>query len=193
MSSKSVRLLLRAALVVAVIVGVVGPVAAQDVRYNALPGTDFTKYKTFKWVKIEGANYPDEITDAQIKTAIEKQLATKGMTKTEADTADLYIGYQAAVDQEKEWNTYGTGMGYGYGPRWGAWGGGWTTTTSTTINVGTLGLDMYDATQKKLVWRGAASKTIDPKANPEKRAKNLDKAMAKMLKNYPPPPEKKKT
>ncbi len=193
MSSKRVRLLLRAVLVLAVIVGVVGPAVAQDVRYNALPGTDFTKFKTYKWVKIQGAEYPDDITNQQIQGAIDKQLAAKGLTKTDDEKADLYVGYQVAVAQEKEWNTYGTGASWGYGPRWGAWGGGWTTTTSSTINVGTLGVDMYDQASKKLVWRGAASKTLDPQAKPEKRLKNLDKAMAKMLKNFPPPPEKKKT
>jgi hypothetical protein len=40
------------------------------------------------------------------------------------------------------------------------------------------------------VWRGSASKTLDPKAKPEKRQKNLGKAMAKMFKNYPPPAKK---
>jgi hypothetical protein len=38
-----------------------------------------------------------------------------------------------------------------------------------------------------LVWRGVASKALDPKASPEKRQKNLDKAVAKLMKNYPPP------
>jgi hypothetical protein len=50
---------------------------------------------------------------------------------------------------------------------------------------------MYDSQKHDLVWRGAASKTLDPDAKPEKRQKNLDKAVAKLLKNYPPPPEKK--
>ena len=45
---------------------------------------------------------------------------------------------------------------------------------------------MYDSAGKQLVWRGMASKQIDPKAKPEKRQKNLDKGMAKLLKNYPP-------
>jgi hypothetical protein len=31
-----------------------------------------------------------------------------------------------------------------------------------------------------------ASKTIDQTAKPEKQQKNLNKAVAKMLKNYPP-------
>jgi hypothetical protein len=45
---------------------------------------------------------------------------------------------------------------------------------------------MYDPAMKQLVWRGSATKTIDPKADPEKRQKNLQKAMQKLLKNYPP-------
>ena len=42
---------------------------------------------------------------------------------------------------------------------------------------------------KKLVWRGRASKTLDTKAKPEKQQKNLQKAMAKLLKNFPPKPK----
>jgi hypothetical protein len=34
------------------------------------------------------------------------------------------------------------------------------------------------------------SKTIDPKAKPEKQQKNLAKAVTKLLKNYPPPVKK---
>jgi hypothetical protein len=45
---------------------------------------------------------------------------------------------------------------------------------------------MYDPAGKQLVWRGKASKTLDENAKPEKRQKNLAKAAAKLLKNYPP-------
>ena len=48
---------------------------------------------------------------------------------------------------------------------------------------------MYHASAKSLVWRGTATKTLDPKAKPEKQQKNLAKAVAKMLKNYPPKKE----
>lgn len=37
-----------------------------------------------------------------------------------------------------------------------------------------------------MIWRGDASKTIDLKKDPDKNYKNLQKAMAKILKNYPP-------
>jgi hypothetical protein len=35
--------------------------------------------------------------DKQIIAAVDAELATKGLTKIDADSADLYVGYQAAV------------------------------------------------------------------------------------------------
>ena len=105
---------------------------AQDVQYNFMPGTDFAKYRTYKWVRITNVQYPNQILDAQIIQAIDSQLALKGLAKTESETADLYVCYQAAVNQEKQWNSYSNDMGgWAYG-RWGGWGGyggGMSTTT----------------------------------------------------------------
>ena len=60
------------------------------------------------------------------------------------------------------------------------------TAQSSTISIGTLALDMYDPSNKQLVWTGRATKTLDPSSNQEKNQKNLNKAMAKLLRNYPP-------
>ncbi len=157
---------------------VAGTVAAQDVRYNFMPGTDFSKYHTYRWVSIEGREYPNQIVDARIKQSVESQLVSKGRTKTDNDKADLYLAYQVAVSQETQWNGYGMGGGI----RW----GGMASATSSTIQVGTLDLDMYDPATKQLVWTGNATKTLDPSSNQEKNQKNLTKAMQKLLKNYPP-------
>jgi hypothetical protein len=152
---------------------------AQDVTTNSMPGANFANYHTYKWVSIEGAAVPNQIVDAQIKQSIDNQLATKGLTKTDGDKADLYVGYQVSVDQEKQWNAYGMGGG----PRW---GGGMATAQASTISIGTLVLDMYDPSNKQLVWTGRATKTLEPGANQQKKQKNLDKAMQKLLKNFPP-------
>jgi hypothetical protein len=153
-----------------------------------MQGTDFSKYKTYKWVQVPGAQYPNQILDGQIKQAIDAQLAMKGLTRTESDSPDLYAVYQVAVNQEKEWNAFSTGGNYWGWGGWGGWGGmGTTTVTSSTINVGTLNLDIYDVATKKQVWRGEATKTLKQQKDPQKLKKNLDKAMAKLLKNYPPP------
>jgi len=117
--------------------------AAQDVKYNFMPGTDFSKYHTYKWVIIEGGAHPNQIVDAQIKQAVDSQLASKGLSKTDNDKADLYVGYQIALDKEKQWNPFGAG-----GVRC---GGGMASATSSTITNGSLVLDMYDPTTKQLV------------------------------------------
>ena len=155
-----------------------GALTAQEARTNYMPGTDFSKFHTYKWVTIKGGEHPNQIMDAQIKQAVDSQLAGKGLTKTDADAADLYVGYQIAVDQEKQWNSYGMGGGWRFG--------GMETATSSTIDIGTLVLDMYDQAGKQLVWSGRATKTIDPGKNQEKNQKDLDKAMEKVLKDFPP-------
>ncbi len=155
-----------------------GTLAAQEVRYNFMPGMDFSKYRTYRWVSIEGGEHPNQIVDARIKQSIDSQPASKGMTKTDNDKADLYLGYQVAVSEETQWNAYGMGGGI----RW----GGMATATSSTLHVGTLVLDMYDPATKQLVWTGNATKALDPNSNQEKNQKKLNKAMQKLLKNYPP-------
>ncbi len=159
-------------------------VVAQDVRYHAMPGTDFSKFKTYKWVAIEGAKYPDQIVDRQIKDAIDAQLAKKGLVKTEGENADLFVGYQGVIDHQQQWNTYRLGGGGWH------FGGSVGMATGSTLDIGTLGLDFYDAAGKQLIWRGSATKTLERNASPEKRQKNLDKAMAKLLRNFPPPVKK---
>lgn len=168
-----------------------GCALAQDVRYNFDKNTDFAKLKTYKWVILKDAPTANDLVTKQIKNAVDAELATKGLTKVDDDSANLFIGYQAGVGQEKEFTSFSSDWGYGGGWYRGGWygpGGGMSTTTgsTSTIYVGQLALDMYDSANRDLVWRGVASKTLDPKAKPEKQQKNLAKAIKKLLKNYPP-------
>ncbi|MBZ5706990.1 MAG: DUF4136 domain-containing protein [Acidobacteriia bacterium] len=153
---------------------------SQDVHYNYDRGTKFASYKTYQWVDIQEPGKMDQLMDQNIKRAIDEQLAQKGLTRVEKD-ADLYLGYQTAVKEEKNVNLWGTG------PRW---RGGMVQGDTSTISIGTLVVNIFDPARKQLVWRGDASKTLDPKTDPDKNYKNLQKAMAKLFKNYPPPVKK---
>lgn len=184
---------MRFARMIAPVAMLAGACFAQDVRYNFDKGAAFGSFRTFKWVQIKDAPPLNQLADDQVRSTIEAELAKKGLVKTEGEKADLLIGYQFAMSQEKEFNSYSSDFGYGAG-----WGRGWygggmgttmTTGSTTTIHIGELALDMYDPVAKKIVWRGAASKTLDTKAKPEKRQKNLTKGVAKLLKNYPPQPK----
>jgi hypothetical protein len=167
---------------------------AQDVRYDFDKDKDFSKYKTYKWVPIKGADQPDDLTAKQVTAAIDTELASKGLTKTDSDTADLYIGYQTAIGTEKQYTSYSSDWGYGSGWGRGWYGGGMGSSTTygstSTVYVGQLDVSIYDPAQKQLVWRGVATKTLDPKAKPEKKQKNITKAVQKLLKNFPPQPKK---
>jgi hypothetical protein len=156
--------------------------SAQDVHYNFDNEANFAKYKTYKWVEIPGGVKLDDLLTKQLTSAIEAGLTSKGLSKVDGDTADLYIGYQAAVKQERQIDMYGGG-GYRMGPRW---GGGMATATTSTLLIGSVSVDMYDVAPKQLVWRGVATKTIDTDAKPDKRQKNIQKGVAKLFKNYPP-------
>jgi len=163
----------------------------QDVRYNFDKTTDFSKFKTYKWVIIKDAAKVNDLTDKQIIAVVDGELAAKGLTKAGDDSANLYIAYQAGVGQEKQFTYYNSDWGYGGGWYRGGWYGGMggmstTTGQTSTIYIGQLALDIYDSGNRDLVWRGVASKTISPKAKPEKQEKNLKKAVKKLLKNYPP-------
>jgi hypothetical protein len=69
--------------------------------------------------------------------------------------------------------------------------GGWrwrgmgeTTTTVQNYKVGTLVIDLYDASNKQLIFRGTAEDTLSK--NPEHNEKTLEKAVDKMFKKFPP-------
>jgi hypothetical protein len=160
---------------------------AQDVSFNFDKTADFTKYKTYHWEKHPNSTDIDPLTMMQLGAAFDAEFAKKGLTRKEQGTTDLAIVYQLAVKSEKELTTFSSG--YGMGPGWGgSWygGSGTTTTTVNNITVGTVALDIYDASSKKLIWRGVATKTLDTGAKPDKRQKNMAKGAAKLLKQYPP-------
>jgi Domain of unknown function (DUF4136) len=164
---------------------------AQDVRYKFDRNAEFSKFKTYKWIPIPYIAKADVVLDKEIKDAADAELTKKGLTKTEADTADLYIAYLAGIGTEVQFSSYNTGWGYGPGWTAGDWrGAGGSMTTGPNyygIYAGQLAFDMNDSGNHALVWRGLASKAIDPNVNPEKQKKDLVKAIDKLLKSYPPP------
>jgi hypothetical protein len=183
----------RTALGLAVVLGaafaIPATVTAQQVATNYDTKADFSKYKTYHWVDIQGATYPDQLTDLMIRNAIDSTLKLHGLVRQDSGTVSLFVGYQLATSQQKEWNAYGTGGGAGW--RGGAGMGGMGTATSSTVTDGTLAVDLYDPAIKQLVWQSTASKQLNPSSNAQKNQENMQKAAEKMFKDYPPGAKKK--
>jgi hypothetical protein len=149
----------------------------QKVRFDYDHSADFTKYKTFMWIK-EPETPRDPLMKKRIIDGVNMQLMAKGLRMVNSD-ADLALAVHVATQEKQTLNTFYNGMG-GWG--WGM--GGVATTTVDTYTEGTLIADLFDAATKKIVWRGVATKEMSSK--PEKAAEQTEKAIDKLFKHYPP-------
>ncbi|HUN61100.1 MAG TPA: DUF4136 domain-containing protein [Candidatus Sulfotelmatobacter sp.] len=153
----------------------------QDVSVNFDHQAQFAKFKTYKWVPVEGAQHLDDLTADQLVGTLNVALEKKGLKRSE-DKPDLYIAYQIASGNEKKLSQFDLGASYGSGT--GASGTGGASTT--VVHSGLLVLDLYDVTTKKLIWRGVVSNAFAADAKPDKKQKQMDAAVDKLLKGYPP-------
>ena len=65
-------------------------------------------------------------------------------------------------------------------------GSGAFSASTSTINIGTFVVGMYDPAEKKLVWIGTAQHAIEPSKKQEKNQERLNKGAKKLLKEFPP-------
>jgi hypothetical protein len=175
--------------VICLIAAVLAPalVLAQKTSFDYDKTANFAGFKTY--AHKAGTKVGQELIDARIVAAIDAQMAAKGFTLSEA-SPDVFVVYHVAFDKQQDISTYSTGYtggygryGWGYG---GGWGGGSSTTQVRDILIGTLVVDLADAKQGKLVWRGMGVKEVDTNAKPDKRDKSINNAVTKIFKNYPP-------
>jgi hypothetical protein len=160
---------------------------AQKTSYDYDKTANFSGFKTYALK--EGTPVGQKLIDDRIVAAIDAALAAKGFTKSESNP-DVFVVYHVAFDKQKDISTFSSGYGGGYGAYgWGyggGWGGGTTSTQVRDILVGTLVIDLADAKNKAMVWRGMGVKEVDTQAKPEKRDKSITNAVNKIFKNYPP-------
>ncbi len=153
--------------------------SAQSVTYDYDRTADFSKLKTYAWVT--PTTVADDFSHKRIVSAIDKQLAAKGLTPAAANTnPDVIVAYNAVLTEDAQINGFSSGFG-GY-----RFGGDRSGTASVDrVVTGTLVVALVDAKRDSMLWRGTASKTLDMKADPDKRDKNINKAVEKMFKKFP--------
>ena len=149
--------------------------SAQDVKTDYDHHANFSQYHTYYWEKVQTT---DPLWQSRIQDAVDQALQAKGWRRVEGG-ADIAVTAVGSAHNQREYETFYNGMG---GWRWRGFGE--TTTTVNTYPVGTLVLDLYDAHDKQLVWRGVAQQSLSDK--PDKNEKKLEKAVDKMLDHFPP-------
>lgn len=151
---------------------------AADVKTDYDHKADFGRYRTYSWIGVKASN---SIWQDRIAGAVDSQLAAKGLTRV-ASGGDVSVSAFGRTQERDTLQTFYNGFP---GWRWGGWGGGGTaTTTVIPERVGSLTVDLFDSSTKKLVWRGVAEDTLSSK--PEKNDKKLGEAVEDMFKKFPP-------
>lgn len=166
----------------------VSPGAAQKVYVDFDESVDFNQFQTFAWARTSEVSLLDTspLMHSRVKNAIEYQLTTSGLIE-DTENPDLYVTYYG--EEEEQLSVSTTHWGYGWGGSWAwdpYWGPGWGASTGSsmvrTYPVGTLIVDLWNVQTQQLIWRGSATKAIP--SDPEKQAKLIDKAVAKIARAW---------
>ena len=155
--------------------------AAQDVKIDFDKAFNFSTVKTYSIAL--GTTWGNNLSERRVLEEFDGEISGKGWKKVPEAEANILVVLHGATQTKRSANTFYSGMG-GYGYR--GFGGGMAT-ASTVVNeypVGTLVVDMFDAKTKNLVFRGIAEDELSD--NPERNKQRLEKASAKMFKNFPP-------
>jgi Domain of unknown function (DUF4136) len=140
---------------------------------------DFTKYKTYSWLKVEAG---DTLWAERLRGDVDAQLAAKGWTKVAANGDATVMAFRKKTS-DQTLNTFYDGFVGGWG--WRGFGNtGFATTTTETVTVGNVVVDIFDARTQKLLWRG--KDTDDLSGNADKNINKLQVDVRKMFRQFPP-------
>jgi hypothetical protein len=156
--------------------------------YN--PNVGFSQLRTFALVTPrDSASH--QLVDDRLGAAVAAQLTAKGMTETSRDEADVLVGYGVVDHTRKE--IYRTG--WGWGPAWGwryyRWGVPWPADYRediiNTYTDGSVVISMVDAKTHRMIWRSEAADVLSlPVQDPKGADKDINRAVANILKKFPP-------
>ena len=162
---------------------------AQKIRVSYDKQLNFSQFKTFAWAPMGAVAHP--MLAANAVGAIEDELKQRGLQKVEInDHPGLIIEIYGSVDQDSTF--------YSNDPLYNATGGvppfdpsfsgslfsGYYGNTTVTIHKGQLVVDLIDAANKKLAWRGMAQQNLAAH-DPNKLVSQVNTAITKMFKQYP--------
>jgi len=149
-------------------------VAGMKVKAEKDPEADFGTYRTYAWEKGLSAAYKN--IQAVIEKNVERELAQVELVKVDKEEADLYAVSYALGEQ-----LMGSLGGFYRQPDW-AWG--IITTENRMITRGTLVIDLVDAKENEVVWRGVAQGNV---TNTEQAIRVIEQVTKKMFRKYPRP------
>ena len=157
-------------------------VSAQKVKVTSVPGTDFSRYKTYAW---DDGMLSNPIIKQHIVAAVDKAMETKGLTKVEKEP-DLLVSALASTESDltvtnPSWAPVLNSIATGIPSSSQAW----------PVTKGTLIVSISDAKTRNGLWNATATQTLEhgPTGDRIRDAKTvqkpINKAVEKMFKKFP--------
>jgi hypothetical protein len=165
-----------------------------EVIYDYDKSVNFNQFKTFSFYPwdIKNGFQINDYDKMTILNAIQSELESKGYQHVK-DGGDMVVSTFVTLEGKTSyeaytnhyggwagygggWGYYGFGYGYGYGPGYSS-----TTVTQRNYQEGTLIIDVFSASDKKLIWQGIGSREVehDLDARDRKLPKNVGEILAR--------------
>ena len=139
--------------------------AKPTISTDAVPGVNFSAYKTYSWVNTRAPAGVNPVMYQRIVGDFDQALTSLGYQK--AEPADLSLILTIGAQQKTDVESFG---------RFGL------QTSVYQYVQGQLSLDVFDTKTQKALWHGQVSETVNPdKPNQAK----VDSAIAKLMQKFP--------
>jgi hypothetical protein len=152
--------------------------AIYEVSYDYDQEVDLTGLRSYDWFPIPKGVEADDLVAGRVKKAVNAEMAEKGIRADSADP-DFLIAMHVGSEEKVSQSDGGTTYSFYWHARKGR-------SRSFRYQEGTLVLDFIDGKSRQFVWRGQAKGFVDNNSNPEKGDKQVNEAVRKILKNFPP-------
>lgn len=146
----------------------------QQVSVNYNHSQSFTQFHTYAW----GSNNANQIQNsilAQVAVQdVDTALQGKGLQKVaENQNPDIIVTANGGMKEQTSYSAWGMrGIGGGMGG-----------ITPEQNVIGTMIVDLYDAKNQSLIWRGIAQNSLNNNGN--KNQQMVQKAITKMFQQWP--------
>jgi hypothetical protein len=156
-------------------IGFISTIATgQQVSVNYNHSQSFSQFHTYAWGSNNANQVQDSILAQVAQQDIDSALQGKGWQKVqESQNPDVIVTANGGLKQQTSYSAWGMrGIGGGMGG-----------ITPEQNVIGTLVVDLYDAKNQSLIWRGIAQNTLNNNGN--KNQQMVQNAVTKMFKQWP--------
>jgi hypothetical protein len=131
------------------------------------------------------AAYANPLNADRLRTAIESNLAAKGIQRVDRGAAECVVGY--ALGSRQVFNDYYAGFGEGWGYGWGRRGGlygGWGWDGPYAQDETRIAVDVFEAKSRTPIWHASVTQSVSDLTGPNAVAR-INAATAAIFAKFP--------